>query len=435
MLEYQYGELMRRILILGGGTAGTVMANRLRNRLEPLRWEIVVLDRSPEHVYQPGLLFLPFGMYNRRLLVQPRERFLPREITLLYAKAERILPEQNCVELTDGRQVEYDLLVIATGADVHPQEQDGLLGVGWRESRHEFYTLEGALSLREVLSGWSGGRLVVNIAEMPIKCPVAPIEFLFLADWWFTQRGIRDKVELTLATPLSGAFTRPMCSTVLGHLFREKRIELATDFALAAVDGERRVISDWGGRELNYDLLVSVPTNMGDPLLKRSGLGDELNFVPTDPQTLQAKGQANIFVLGDATDLPSSKAGSVAHFQAELLTENILRCIGGEPLEPSYDGHTNCFIETGYGKAVLVDFNYDTEPLPGRFPLPHLGPFTLLGESRINHLGKLAFRWIYWNLLLRGRSLLIPPRMSMAGKLAPDKARALLNVALPANKE
>jgi len=410
---------MRRIVILGGGTAGTIMANRLHRALEPTRWEIVVIDGEPTHYYQPGFLFLPFGMYSRDDVVRPKLGFMPRGMKVVFTTAEAIEPADNRIHMADGSIIEYDYLIIATGSQVHPEETEGLHGEEWGHSIHEFYTLDGALALGELLGRWTGGRLVLNIAEMPIKCPVAPIEFLFLADWWFTRRGMREKVELELVTPLPGAFTRPMCSTVLGHMFDDKHIKLTTDFALAEVDGTAKQIKDWEGRSVAYDLLVSVPTNMGDAVIARSGLGDDLNFVPTNPQTLQAKGYENIYVLGDATDLPSSKAGSVAHFQSEILTENLLCAMRGAPPAASFDGHTNCFIESGYGKAILVDFNYDTEPLPGKFPVPRLGPFTLLAESRINHWGKLGFRWIYWNLLIKGRSLLIPPRMSMAGKLPP----------------
>jgi sulfide:quinone oxidoreductase len=172
-------------------------------------------------------------------------------------------------------------------------------------------------------------------------------------------------------------------------------------------------------REIPYDLLVTVPLNMGADVIARSGLGDELNFVPTDRHTLQAKGHENVFVLGDAADLPTSKAGSVAHFAVEVFTANFLDLIAGRPMLESFDGHANCFIESGAGKGLLIDFNYDTEPLPGVYPIPVVGPLRLLEETRANHWGKLAFRWVYWNLLLPGRPIPLPAHMSMAGKKAP----------------
>jgi sulfide:quinone oxidoreductase len=252
---------------------------------------------------------------------------------------------------------------------------------------------------------------------MPIKCPVAPLEFVFLADWYYTERGMRDKVEIVYATPLEGAFTKPKASEMLGGLMAEKNIQVVPNWNTGEVDGEKRVLSTWDGREMNYDLLVTIPTNMGSDLIERSEIGDEGNWVPTDRHTLQSQVAENIFVIGDATDLPSSKAGSVAHFEGEVLEENLLRAIEGRELLPEFDGHANCFVETGFGKAVLIDFNYETEPLPGRFPLPAVGPLTLLEESEMNHWGKLAFKWMYWNLLLKGEEIpLAEARMSMAGK-------------------
>ena len=179
---------------------------------------------------------------------------------------------------------------------------------------------------------------------------------------------------------------------------------------------QRNVISDYEGREVNYDLLVTIPVNKGDELLSRSGMGDEFNLVPTDPKTLMAKAHENVFVIGDATDVPASKAGSVAHFEADVLIENFLSVIDGREPKHHFDGHANCYIESGFGKGILIDFNYDTEPLPGKFPLPGIGPFSLLEETRMNHYGKMMFRWMYWNLLLKGVELPISSKMLMEGK-------------------
>jgi sulfide:quinone oxidoreductase len=417
---------VKRILILGAGTAGTIMANKLRRALAGQSWQITVVDPDPVHLYQPGLLFIPFGGYTPDDVVQPRGRSLHPEVEWVCAAAAEIEPERRQVRLAAGDALGYDILIIATGCATCPRETEGLPGPLWRTAVHDFYTLDGALALAQALERWDGGRLVVNIAEMPVKCPVAPIEFAFLADWWLTRRGLRDRTELELVTPLPGAFTRQICSTVLGYMFKDKGITLTPDFALAGVDNGRRELTDWGGQARPFDLLVTVPVNMGSELIARSGLGDDLNFVPTDPQTLQSKASPEIFVIGDATDLPSSKAGSVAHFQADILTENILSFIAGREVAARFDGHANCFIESGHGKAVLVDFNYDTEPLPGKFPVPGLGPFTLLAETRANHWGKLAFRWLYWNLLLPGHGMGVPARMSMRGKLQPEQAHAML---------
>ncbi len=408
---------MRRILILGGGTAGTMMAAKLVRTLPMDDWDITVVDQDDRHVYQPGLLFVPFGMYSARDLFKPRSRVLPPAAHLVLGEIDRIAPDENRVTLTSGQSLPYDFLIIATGSRISPSDTEGLVGEGWRESIFDFYTPDGALALAEKLRGWTGGRLVLNVVENPIKCPVAPLEFLFLADSWLTSQGLRSKTELVYATPLDGAFTKKRTSEVLGALLSQRNIRVEPLFNAGEVDGANRVLKSWDGREIPYDLLVTIPTHRGSASIARSGMGNELDFVETDRYTLQAKQWPNVFVLGDATDLPSSKAGSVAHFQAEVLVENIHRAIGGRTLEPGFDGHANCFIETGYGKATLIDFNYDTDPLPGKFPIPGVGPFSLLEETEANHWGKLAFKWIYWNVLLKGADLnAIGPRMSMAGK-------------------
>ena len=258
---------------------------------------------------------------------------------------------------------------------------------------------------------------------MPIKCPIAPLEFSFLADWYLRKRGIRKASEITFVTPLDGAFTKPTASAHLGGLLEKKGIRIETEFAAGEVDGEAGILRSYDGREVPFDLLATVPLHGGAPFVEHSpGLGDALGWVRTDPATLQAKARPNVFVLGDATDLPTSKAGSVAHFEGEVLAENIERFLAGRELAPAFDGHANCFIETGFHKALLIDFNFETEPVPGRFPT-RVGPLPLLKESRVNHLGKLAFEWVYWHALLPGRDLPgIGATMPTAGKRLPAAA-------------
>ncbi len=395
---------MRPIVVLGAGTAGTIMANRIAKRYKSELgagvMSVAVVDQDNHHVYQPGLLFVPFGTYKPSETVKPRRRQLDKRVTYVQAAIDRVEPDEDRVYLADGRVLDYDLLVVATGTRIAPEETDGLTGEGWQEKMFEFYTLEGATALGQALERFDGGRLVVNIVEMPIKCPIAPLEFVFLADDYFTSRGIRDRVEIVLATPLDGAFTRPVAAKALGDLLVEKNIVLEPEFNAGKVDGPNGKLVSWDERVIDFDLLVSIPVHLGQDYVGRSpGLGDDMNFVLTDPQTLQAQRKPNVFALGDATNVPTSKAGSVAHFEAEVLAENIDRFLAGKPPKPAFDGHANCFIETGYGKALLIDFNYDVEPLPGRFPFT-VGPMPLLKESRINHWGKLAFKWVYWHMLL-----------------------------------
>lgn len=409
-----------RILILGGGTGGTLVANKLR-RLYGDDAEIVVVDRDDRHVYQPGLLFVPFGLAEPEEIVRPRAHQLHDGIVFRLGEIDRVEAADNAVYLADGTRLPYDVLVIATGASLLPEETEGLTGRGWNESVFTFYTLEGATALRDALRSFEGGRLVVNMVDMPIKCPVAPLEFCFLADWFLRERGVRESVELTYVTPLDGAFTKPVASQALGGLLEEKGIALETEFATGRVDGEAGRLLSWDERELPFDLLVTIPLHGGPEFVARSpGLGDELGFVASDPHTLQAAVAANVFALGDATNVPTSKAGSVTHFEGETLVENVRRFLDGEPLTGSFDGHANCFIETGFNKALLIDFNYDVEPLPGRFPGPHIGPLPLLKESRLNHMAKLLFQWVYWHVLLPGREMPgISAQLQMAGKHVP----------------
>ncbi len=417
---------MKHIVILGAGTAGTIMANRLARHYDG-DVAITVVDQDSRHVYQPGLLFVPFGDLDPVDVVKPRERFLPPAVRVVTAAIERVLPDENLVVLHDGQRLSYDALILATGTRLAPEETEGLTGPGWMERMFEFYTLEGATALRDALSSFDRGRLVVNVVDMPIKCPVAPLEFAFLADAYFTKRGIRDQVEIALVTPLDAAFTKPIAAARLGHLLDDKKIHLVTEFNTGQVDGVRGRLVSWDEREEAFDLLVSVPLHAGQTYVGRSpGLGDELGFVETDPATLQAKVRPNVFAIGDATNLPTSKAGSVAHFQADVLTDNIVAYLDDRPLPARFDGHANCFVETGFEKALLIDFNYEVEPLPGRFPFPGVGPMTLLEETRLNHLGKLAFRWIYWNLLLRGRDLPgVTTHLSLRGKRRPPTRDAI----------
>ncbi len=405
---------MKNLVILGAGTGGTIVANGAAKRL-PRDWSVTVIDPDVNHLYQPGLLFLPFGIYDESKLWRPRGKTLRRGVRWLQERVEAI-DAGNREVIAGSTRVPYDLLVIASGSRIRPDLMEGMLDGDWQKRIFDFYTPDGAKKLRDALSTFREGRVVVNVVDMPIKCPVAPLEFLFLADAHFRRRGLRHRVELVYATPLDSAFTKPACSRVLGSMLDDHDIKLETEFNAGAVDGQRHVLRSWDEREIDYDLLVTIPSHSGAEFIETSGLGNDAAFVPTDKETLLAKGHDDIFVIGDATDVPASKAGSVAHFEGHVVLENILHAVRGETPVPSFDGHTNCFIETGDRKAILIDFNYATEPLPGTYPLSTFGPMSLLKESLINHLGKLAFRWLYWNVLLPEWPMPISNRMSMAGK-------------------
>ena len=409
---------MKNLVILGAGTAGTMILNKLHTSLDPNEWDLTIVDRDPKHYYQPGFLFIPFGIYSKEQVVRDKMDFIPRSANVIWKEVARVDGEANEVTFTDGSSIPYDLLVISTGATPRPEETPGLHGNLWYKDIFDFYSYEGACNLADKLESWEGGRLVINIAESIFKCPVAPLEFAMLADAYFVKKGMRDKVEILYVTPMDSAFTKPRASKIFGSLLKHKGITVIPDFYLERVDEDAKKIISYDGREVEFDLLVEIPVNMGADFVAESDMSDadDLNFIPTHKHTLQSADFENIFVLGDATNVPTSKAGSVAHFMADTVYENIMRYVSGEELEASFDGHANCFIETGFGKAALIDFNYDTEPLPGKYPLPVVGPMSLLKESRLNHLGKLAFEWAYWNLLLPGRKLPVSSTMSMKGK-------------------
>ncbi|WP_338058079.1 FAD/NAD(P)-binding oxidoreductase [Streptomyces cavernae] len=303
------------------------------------------------------------------------------------ARIERVDLSERTVSLDGGIRLSYDVLVVATGARLLPEETEGLTGPGWGENVFTFYDLPGAVGLHHALERFDGGRVVVDVADLPVKCPVAPLEFAFLADWYFQRCGIRDKVRLTYATPLDAAFTKPVAAKALGGLLAEKGIELVTEFTLGEVDGPGGRLVSYDEREVPFDLAVVVPLHGGAEYVGRSdGLGDELDFVPVDPRTLQLPSHPEVFAIGDAAGLPASKAGSVAHFEAGTLVHNIGRFVAGQPLDASYDGHANCFVETGFHKALLIDFNYETEPLPGHYPGPVGLPLLRARRRRPDHL-------------------------------------------------
>jgi sulfide:quinone oxidoreductase len=410
---------MKQLLVLGAGTAGTMAVNKLRPRLPVDEWAITVVDSQPDHHYQPGYLFVPFGTYEPDEIVKPKAQLITDGVDLLMGEVDVVKPDESIVILTDGTELAYDQLIIATGTHPRRDQTEGLDSDQYGITIHDFYTLEGAKRLAEVFEDWEGGKLVINVVEMPIKCPVAPLEFMFLADSFFTERGMRDQVELTYVTPLDGAFTKPVAAKYLGDMLDQRSIAVEPDFMTMEADIERNVLVSYDEREVPYDLLVTVPINMGADFVERSGLGDELNHVEVDKYTFLSDDHDNIFALGDASNIPTSKAGSVAHFAVDVFVDNFLQHIKGKPMTEKFDGHANCFIESGNGKGLLIDFNYDVEPLPGKYPLPGIGPFSLLKETEANHWGKLMFKWTYWNVLLPGRDLPLEAQMTMAGKRMP----------------
>jgi sulfide:quinone oxidoreductase len=407
---------MKKLVILGAGCAGTMVANNLRKKLDRDEWSITIIDKDDKHIYQPGLIFIPFGMYKPEEIVRTRSEFIGKGINFVVDEIVGVDTETQVVETTAGKY-EYDKIIVCTGVSLAPEEIPGMMD-GWQTKIFDFYTLEGAINLEKKLRSFKSGKMVLNIAEFPYKCPVAPLEFVYLADWFLTERGVRDDIEIQFVTPMTGAFTKPKASAYFTKMMQDKNIKVTADFILAEVDCTNNKLISASGDEIEWDLLVSIPPNVGARYLVNSEVAmDEVGYVKTNNHTLQAENHKNMYVLGDNTTIPTSKAGSVAHFSAEIMVENFMREINGEPVRPDYDGHSNCFIETGYGKASLIDFNYEYEPLPGKFPLPGLGPFSLLGDTKANHWGKMMFKWVYWNKLLTGEELPLEAQMSLAGKV------------------
>ena len=406
------------ILILGDGIGGIVTANLLLKKANKknLSLNIKLVGNSPMHTYQPGMLFLPFqksGYKKLADLQKPTANFIASGIEYLCETITSIDTDKRQVT-TEKQTLSYDWLVLGLGCRTVIDEIDGLQEQ-WGKKVHGFYTPDSAVRLASALEDFEGGDLVVDVADIPIKCPVAPLEFACLADHYLSKRGIRDKTKITLVTPMDGAFTKPICNEILTDILVEKGINVVPNATLERVTDKAMYSPD--GQEVPFDLMVTIPPHEGSQLIDDAGLGDGLGFGRTRKKTLKSSVAERVFLVGDNTSVPTSKAGSVAHFQADVVVHNILREISGRASWPCADGHANCFIETGHGKAVLIDFNYNIQPVPGKFPMPIIGPMTLLKETYLNHLGKLAFKHVYWNVLLPALPIpMVHSQMSTLGK-------------------
>jgi sulfide:quinone oxidoreductase len=384
---------MQRILILGGGVGGTLTANllvkKLRRQLKAGEVTISVIDQTGQHTYQPGFMYIAMGGERADRLQRPERGLLDSRVSLVIDEIEKVDEPTQTVHLKGGERIGYDYLVLATGSRIVPEAIEHFD----TEAQH-FYTAEAALELRRALDAFSGGRIVVAIAGMPYKCPPAPLEVSFLIESELRQRGLRDQSEVHFCSPIGRAFTIESVSEMATPIFEAKGIELHTFFNVETIDPERHVVHSLEGEELPYDLLILVPPHKGQQFLMDSGLAPAPGgWLPTDRATLQVGGRPNVFALGDATDLPLSKAGSTAHFEAPVVTERIVAAIQGRAVDHEhgdYLGKVMCFFEIGDGKGTLLQFDYEHPPRPPR-------------PNQLWHLGKIVFNKTYWHTVPKGR--------------------------------
>lgn len=378
---------MKRILILGGGTGGTLIANLLAKKLNKTEAQIAVVSASTRHLYQPGWLYVPFGRQDPRSLSRPERKLLNKRVALVHGNVTALDTEKRLVELEDGQELTYDYLVLATGSVPTPEDVPGLV-----EGGHHFYTEEASWRLHVALEEFTGGTIVVGVGGLPYKCPVAPLEFTFLLDEYLTHRGLRDKTEIVYTFPINRVFTIESVAEAAQPMLEARGVKIETFFNLEEVLPEQKLVRSMEGTELRYELLVMVPPHRGAKFLQGHPIADAQGWVKTDRSTLHVKDHADIWALGDTTDLPISKAGSTAHFEAPVVVEQVVAAVRGttpDARHAEYEGHVMCFLEAGYDKASLLDFDYL------RAPQVH-------EATTIVHWQKMAFNKAYWYLVPTG---------------------------------
>ncbi|MDG6939247.1 MAG: NAD(P)/FAD-dependent oxidoreductase [Nitrososphaerota archaeon] len=378
---------MKTIAVAGGGIGGTIVANRLCERLRPEiekdEVKVAVFDRSGQHVYQPGQLFAGFGLEQPSDLVKSEEQLLSPKARLMQGKAGEITKidvANHALNTGDGKSHPYDYLVMATGSVL-----DWDLVPGLKESMLSVWDMEGAQRHLAALRGFQGGTIVVNVARLPHKCPVGPLEETLMLEDYLRRRGLRDKTELVYAYPIPGVFGIPNVNKVMTRIYEERGIRVVSPFTVKAVDPQGKTIESNEGEKLKFDLLLGVPPHMGSKVVGDSAVGDRRNWVPTDKFSLQMKDHSDVFVMGDTTDIAISKAGSTADFESYVVADNVANGIRGSDVRKEYDGSVFCFIATGMSTATYIRFNYNTPPVP---PPP----------SGVNWWSKIAYNKLYWSV-------------------------------------
>lgn len=376
---------MHRVLVLGGGVGGTLVANLISRKLKPEidrgDASVTVVDESGEHIYQPGYMYIAMGSERPERLKRPERSLLDDRVMLEVGRAVKIDVDGKRVTLEGDRVLDYDQLILATGSRIVPEQIEH-----FDTEAHHFYGPDAAARLRKALDAFTGGKIVIGIAGMPYKCPPAPLEVAFLIEHELRQRGLREQSEMHYCSPIGRAFTIESVSEMATPILEEKGIELHTFFNVEAIDPKGKLVQSLEGEELPYDLLVLVPPHKGAQVVIDAGLAPPSGWLPTDHHTLEVKGHPEIHAVGDATDLPLSKAGSTAHFEAPVVAERVAAAVRGvEPTgkHASYEGKVMCFFEVGDGKGTLLQFDYEHPPRP---PKP----------NRLWHLGKIVFNKTYW---------------------------------------
>ena len=369
-----------RILIVGGGTGGTIVANnlarRLTNEIRTNKVRLTMLSASDKHMYQPGLLYVAFGQMAPDQLYREQESLLEPEIEFHVDPVEQFELDEKRVRTRSGKVHEYDLLVIATGSRIVPDQVPGLM-----EGSETFYTEPAAISMFQRLREFQGGTVAV-VVGVPHKCPIAPVELIFSLHDYFKARGIRDKVTIKYHYPIGRIHTIENVAIWAKPEFERMGIEYETLFNVKEVDVENKVVHSEEGTETKYDLLISIPPHKGMEVIEQSSLGQG-GWIPTDRHMLTMKGHDNVYVVGDTTNLPVSKTGSAAHFEAEVIAENIASIVKiGTPVR-EYDGKVYCFIEAGHDQATYAMFNYQNPP-------------DLKPATKSMHWFKMSYNQMYW---------------------------------------
>ncbi|RKD89014.1 NAD(P)/FAD-dependent oxidoreductase [Halopiger aswanensis] len=378
---------MHRIAIVGGGTGGTVLANRLaselRTEIEDGEVEVRLITADPNHVYKPTFLYVPFGKKTVDDATRPIEELIDSRVTLTIDEVTDVNTDRNRLSLADRTtSLRYDQLVLATGATLEPEAVPGLA-----EGGHHFYGPDGAEALRDELAEFTEGHLVLSVVGVPHMCPAAPVEFTLMVDDWLRERGRRADVDITYTYPINRAHGLESIADWATDRFEERGIDVETFFNVDEIDPESEVVETVEGTELEYDLFVAIPPHRGSDLVADAGLGDD-GWVDVDRHTLEATATEDVYAIGDAADVPTSKAGSVAHYEAGVVADRIASRARGQTPTATYDGKTVCFLEAGMDEATFIEFEYGEEPY-------------VREPSKPLHWAKLGYNESYW-LTARG---------------------------------